>query len=59
MPQKCVTPADPGVARNSCGGWFRDRLTPLQVQAQAIPNMIALHIGKQFCARWAEGCEDG
>ena len=34
MPQKCETPRDGGVSRNSCGGCFRDFLTPRNLQAQ-------------------------
>ena len=34
MPQKCETPRDGGASRNSCGGCFRDSLTPLKLQAQ-------------------------
>ena len=40
MPQKCETPHNGGASRNSCGGWFRDPLTPLAVQAQFL---VAAH----------------
>lgn len=42
-------------SRNSCGGWFRDPLSPPASPPQAIPELIALHIGERFLARLAEG----
>jgi hypothetical protein len=40
MPQKCETPRNGGASRNSCGGCFRDSLSPLAIQAQFL---IAAH----------------
>ena len=58
MPQKSETRAGKArVSRNSCGGWFRDPLTPPASSSQAIPDLIALHIGERFFARWAQARE--
>jgi hypothetical protein len=41
MPQKCETRAgEARASRNSCGGWFRDPLTPRSLQSQFL---IAAH----------------
>ena len=41
MPQKCETRAgEARASRNSCGGWFRDPLTPRFLQSQFL---IATH----------------
>ena len=40
MPQKSETPRNGGASRNSCGGCFRDSLSPLTIQAQFL---IAAH----------------
>jgi len=40
MPHKCETPHNSGASRNSCGGCFRDSLSPLTIQAQFL---IAAH----------------
>jgi hypothetical protein len=40
MPHKCETPHNGGASRNSCGGCFRDSLSPLTIQAQFL---IAAH----------------
>ena len=40
MPQKSETRAGARASRNSCGSWFRDPLTPLDVQAQFL---VAMH----------------
>ena len=40
MLQKSETPHAGGVSRNSCGGSFRDNLSPIAVQAQFL---IAAH----------------
>jgi hypothetical protein len=58
MPQKSETRADEARAsRNSCGGWFRDPFTLPPFQPQAVPEMIALHIGEQYLALRPEGGE--
>lgn len=44
-------------SRNSFEGWFRDPLSLPDPQPQAIPDLIALHIGERFFARWSEGGE--
>lgn len=59
MPQKCETPHKGGASRNQLGGWLRDPLTLPPSQPQAVPDMIALHIGERYFARWAEGDEHG
>jgi hypothetical protein len=60
MPQKSETRAvEARGSRNSCGGWFRDPLTLPQSRSQAIPDLIALHIGERFLARWTEGGDHG
>ena len=41
MPQRCETRADEARAsRNSCGGWFRDPLSPCTLQSQFL---VAAH----------------
>ena len=40
MPHKSETPRNGGASRNSCGGCFRDSLSPLTIQAQFL---IAAH----------------
>ena len=55
MPQICETPRYGGASRNSCGGWFRDPLTHPGALSQAIPDLIALHIGERFFSRWEGG----
>lgn len=56
MPQKCETRAGKARAsRKSCGGWFRDSLTLTLSPSQALPDLIALHLGERYCASWAEG----
>jgi hypothetical protein len=40
MPLKSETPHGGGASRNSCGGCFRDSLSPLALQAQFL---IAAH----------------
>lgn len=49
MPQKSETRAGKARAsRNSCGGWFRDPLTPLDVQAQFL--VAAHHVRPELAA---------
>ncbi|MBH1944986.1 hypothetical protein I5L01_12220 [Erythrobacter sp. YJ-T3-07] len=56
MPQKNETRAGKARAsRNSCGGWFRDPLTSPASPPQAIPELIALHLGERFLSRLEEG----
>lgn len=56
MPQICETRAvEARASRNSLGGWFRDPLSPPASPSQAIPELIALHLGERFLARLAEG----
>ena len=57
MPQKSETPHGRGVSRNQLGRWLRDPLTHPSNQPQVIPDLIAVHIGEQFCLLWAEGGE--
>jgi len=60
MPQKSETRAvEARASRNSCGGCFRDPLTPPAYSPQAIPDLIALHIGERYFAHWTEGGEHG
>ncbi len=40
MPQKSETRAGARASRNSCGGFFRDPLTPIHMQAQFL---VAMH----------------
>ena len=52
MPQTCETRAgEARASRNSCGGWFRDFPTLPASPSQAIPPLIALHLGAPFLAR--------
>ena len=46
-------------SRNSCGGCFRDPFTPPASSPQAIPPLIALHIGEQFLVRLVDGGAHG
>lgn len=56
MLQKSETRADEARAsRNSCGGWFRDPSNLCTPKPQAIPPLIALHIGEPYLARLAMG----
>lgn len=60
MPQISETRAgEARASRNSCGGWFRDPLTLPAIPSQAIPELIALHIGEPFFARWSDGGANG
>lgn len=60
MPQTSETRADEARAsRNSCGGWFRDPSNLCTPQSQAIPPLIALHIGELYLAWLAMGGEHG
>lgn len=51
MPQKCETPPKGGESRNSCGGWFRDPLTPIALQAQFLIN--AHHVSPEVATMFA------
>ena len=42
-------------SRNSCGGCFRDPLSPLASSPQAVPDLIALHLGESFLTELATG----
>ena len=56
MIQKSETRAvEARASRNSFGGWFRDPLTPPASFPQAIPPLIALHIGERFLALLNKG----
>ena len=60
MPQKNETRAvEARASRNSCGGWFRDPSNLCTPKPQAIPPLIALHIGEPFLTRLAMGGEHG
>lgn len=60
MAQISETRADEARAsRNSCGGWFRDPFSLLPLEPQPIPDLIALHLGERFLARWTDGGEHG
>ena len=60
MPQKYETRAvEARASRNSCGGWFRDPSNLYTIELQAIPSLIALHIGEPYLARLAKGGEHG
>jgi hypothetical protein len=48
MPEKCETPHGGGVSRNSCGGCFRDSLTPHNLQVQFL--IAAHHVRPEFAA---------
>ena len=60
MTQKSETRAvEARASRNSCGGWFRDPSNLCTQLPQAIPPLIALHIGEPYLARLAKGGEHG
>ncbi len=60
MPQKSETRAvEARASRNSCGGWFRDPSTASLFAPQPLPDLIALHVGAPFVARWAAGGAHG
>jgi hypothetical protein len=51
MPPKCETPREGGVSRNSCGGSFRDNLTPHVLQAQFL--MLAQNVRPELAVMLA------
>lgn len=58
MTQTSETRADEARAsRNSCGGWFRDPSSLCTAHPQAIPPLIAIHIGELYLSRLAMGGE--
>ena len=58
MTQKSETRAvEARASRNSCGGCFRDPLSPLASSQQAVPELIALHLGESFVFGLADGGE--
>ena len=58
MLQKSETRAvEARASRNSCGGWFREPSNLCAPKPQAIPPLIALHIGEQYLARLVMGGE--
>jgi hypothetical protein len=60
MTQKSETRAvEARAPQNSCGGWFRDSHNSPASPSQAIPDLIALHLGERFLARLASGGEHG
>lgn len=48
MPHKSETPRNGGASRNSCGGCFRDSLSPHAIQAQFL--IAAHHIRPELAA---------
>ena len=60
MTQKSETRAvEARVSRNSCGGWFRDPSNLCTPKPQAIPPLIALHLGERFLALLERGGDNG
>jgi hypothetical protein len=60
MPQMCETRAgEARASRNSCGGWFRDPLSPRTLQSQHVPSLIARHLGSAWVSRWGATLGDG
>jgi hypothetical protein len=55
MLQICETPHEGGASRNQLGGWLRDPLSPPAQSGQALPALIALHLGERFVARCSAG----
>lgn len=56
MTQKSETRAvEARASRNSCGGCFRDLDSLITDRPQAIPPLIAIHIGERFLAHRMEG----
>lgn len=56
MTQKSDTRAvEARASRNSCGGCFRDPLSPPASSPQAVPELIALHLGESFFSELATG----
>lgn len=48
MPLTSETPRNGGASRNSCGGWFRDCLSPLALQSQFL--IAAHHVRPELAA---------
>ncbi len=60
MTQTCETRADEARAsRNSYVGWFRDPSNLCTPKPQAIPPLIASHIGGPYLSQLAMGGEHG
>ncbi|MBA3053765.1 MAG: hypothetical protein FP826_02235 [Sphingomonadales bacterium] len=60
MPQISETRAvEARASRNSFERWLRDSLSFPNMPPQPIPDLIAIHIGERFFARWNEGGEHG
>lgn len=56
MPQKCETRAGKARASRNClVGSFRDHFISHAFNPQAIPSLIALHIGYDFLAHQHDG----
>ena len=56
MLQKSETRAvEARASRNSCGGQFRDPLSPPASHPQEVPPLIALHLGERILANLVEG----
>ncbi len=58
MPRTFETPpVEGGASRNSCGGWFRDPLTPNALQSQFL--IAAHHVRPEWAAMLAAAAFDG
>ena len=52
---KSEAPPVGGASRNSCGGCFRDLITPALPNRQPLPKLIETHIGAEWLSGWAAG----
>lgn len=56
MPQTSETRAvEARASRNSCGGCFRDDNSLAALRRQAIPHLIARHVGADWLSDWTAG----
>lgn len=59
MSQKCETPHDGGASRNQLGGWLLNRSKAQSLGAQALPDLVVPHIGREPWSCHPNGDGDG